>query len=228
MRWPDLASAEVAVSAALGVRVRLRLATAPAETAVLSAGEVAIVERLASGRRRRDWLLGRAALKALLEGADTSRVCFPSPSLSLTHAGGMAVAAQCTVGPAGLGVDFEGWRTTDPRTARFFLVDSENPHGPNPPTAAPAGLELLRLWTVKEALFKATADNVGSGVGLLDYVLDDASAVAGSARDRRGFIYRYVSGYLPQGPLSVAVAAAVATDATTVPVVPGGDSHVAA
>ena len=61
----------------------------------------------------------------------------------------MAVAARCDGDQDGLGVDFEGWRPMDPRIARFYLHPDERG-------------DLLRLWTVKEAVFKATPGNGGA------------------------------------------------------------------
>ena len=174
----------------------MEVVTEPLAVGELSAGERAAFDRLTGELRRRDWLLGRAALKRLLGGADTSTVRFPHPRLSLAHSGGVAVAAALDRGAphAGLGVDFELWRAPDARTARFFLHADERPREAS---------GLLRLWTVKEALFKATPANAGAQ--LLDYRLDDPGAAAGTARDGRGNAFRYASGMLPAGPLSVAV-----------------------
>ena len=171
MRWPD---------------VELAFATEPLDPDDLAPGERA---RLPDGLRRHDWLLGRAALKALLGPGDTSSVKFPSRSLSLTHSAGLAVAARCGGPQAGLGVDFEGWRAIDPRAARFYLAPHEQG-------------DLLRLWTVKEALFKATPGNAGAV--FLDYEVDDAAALGGSARDRHGRTFEYVSRPVPEGWLTLA------------------------
>ncbi|MFN2505484.1 MAG: hypothetical protein ABR540_14865, partial [Acidimicrobiales bacterium] len=190
-------SAEVAVSAAFGQSTRLRATTIPLPPTRLSPAENLAWRRLpAQGRRRADWLLGRAALKLLMDGDDTSAVAFPHPHLSLSHSAGIAVAAGSVGNQAGLGVDFEGWRLTDPRTARFFLHDGERVQDG----------ELLRLWTVKEALFKATPANAGGR--LLDYRLTDPAAAVGTAVDVRGHAFRYVSGCLDgSGPLAVAICA---------------------
>ncbi len=160
----------------------------------LTVEELTVDERAAlpGGLRRGDWLLGRAALRLVLDGADTSAVRFPNRCLSLTHAGGLAVAAACAGGQAGLGVDYEGRRTVDPRTTRFFLHDDEA-----------VGGDLLRLWTVKEALYKSTLDN--SSAVLLDYRVVDPAATAGAATDRAGRTYRYGSDGWSGGWLTVAV-----------------------
>jgi len=195
MRWPDV---EEEMSAVLGVGLEVRTASRPLSVADLSPGERA---QLPEGRRGHDWLLGRAALKQLLDGADTCRLSFPHRCLSLTHAAGVAVAARCRDavpglrGPnavAGVGVDYEGWRTVDPRAVRFFLQDHER-----------HGADLLRMWTVKEALFKATPHN--DRAVFLDYAVADPTPLAGMAADGAGRTFRYASGRLPHGWLTVAV-----------------------
>lgn len=164
----------------------------------LTAGEQAQWEALAPGPRRRDWLLGRAALKQLLgAGTDTSALRFPHPRLSLTHAGGVAFAVQAPVGDVvGTGVDYEGARPADPRTARFFLRAGEQ-------DAARDAANLLRLWTVKEALYKATPDN--DDAVLLDYELADARCACGWATGPGGEAMRYFSAGAAGGVITVAV-----------------------
>lgn len=166
--------------------MELSVATAPVAIDDLTPGELA---RLPAGLRRRDWLLGRAALRG--HGiADTSKVAFPNRCLSLTHAAGVAMAARCEGAQAGLGVDLEGWRRIDPRAARFYLRPNETG-------------DLLRLWTVKEALFKATPANAGAV--LVGYGVDDPCALAGAARDGHGHTFEYLSRRRPEGWLTLAV-----------------------
>ncbi len=172
--------------------VELAVATAPAAVEELAPAEVA---KLPDGLRRHDWLLGRAALKALLGIHDTSSLAFPHRSVSLTHSAGVAVAARYDGPQAGLGVDLEGWQTIDPRTARLYLHPDEEG-------------DLLRLWTVKEALFKATPAN-GEAV-FLDYRVDDPYALAGTALDRHGRAFEYLSSRRPEGWLTLAVCHAAA------------------
>ena len=165
----------------------LAVATSPVAVDDLTPAELA---RLPEGKRRHDWLLGRAALKAVLGIADTSVVVFPNRSVSLTHSAGVAVAARCDGPQAGLGVDLEGWQVIDPHTARLYLHAYEQG-------------DLLRLWTVKEALFKATPRN--DTAVFLDYEVNDAQALAGGARDRHGRTFEYLSSSRPEGWLTLAV-----------------------
>jgi hypothetical protein len=191
----DLAAAERAAAAGLVVPVLLRGATVPVDIDDLTAAERRQLPD-AGSRRRQDWLLGRAALKQVVEGGDTSLVRFPHRCLSLTHSAGIAVAARADGGQAGVGVDYEGPHDTDPRIAPLFLVGRER-------DAAAGPDDLLRLWTVKEALFKATPDNLGAT--FLDYEVAEPAALIGEAEDRAGRRLRYVSGGFGGGWLSVAV-----------------------
>jgi len=199
----ERAEAEVSslVSSLLGVRVRLAWATTAVPVAALTPGEAAQSQALGSGvRRRQDWLRGRAALRAVLPGgADTSNLRFPHPELSLSHAGGVAVAVRSDTPLDGIGVDFEPPRPdVDPRVARFFL-------GPSEQTIAVGAEALLRLWTIKEALYKATPDN--GGCTLVDFELGDPSAACGDAVGPRGEALSYAAVDVERGHLAVAVCA---------------------
>jgi acyl carrier protein len=97
-------------------------------------------------RAGRDALRLAAALAGL--PGDPARFLFPHPRASVTHTERAGAAAVLLAGPgAGVGVDLEHDRTVQPRMARFYLRDAE------------VGADLLRLWTVKEAMFKADPDN---------------------------------------------------------------------
>lgn len=195
MSTPD---ATPTVGDRLGVAVGLAVASRPAPLDTLSPAERARLDTLPTETRRRDWLLGRAALKALVGAAfDTTAVEFPHRRLSLTHAGGTAFAAMAGGDVLGTGVDFEPARATvDLRIARFFL-------GPAERAAASTGGDLLRLWTVKEALFKATPGN--HRVVLADYTLDDPAGAHGSATGPQSQDLRYATVAAAGGVLTVAV-----------------------
>ena len=203
MRGDEVTSAAATASRLLGRRVRLRLAHRPLPASSLTAADRWAWEALPAGARRGDWLLGRAALQGLLPaGADVSSVSFPHRRLSLTHGGGVAVAAACDEPGDGLGVDYEPWRTPDPRVARFFLRPRERAwvRSLPPPAAARA---LLLLWTVKEALYKATPDNAAAV--LLDYELARPGDRSGPATHAGGRRFRFASVALAGGALAVAV-----------------------
>jgi len=147
---------------------------------------------------RQEWLASRAALRALLgDGQDTSGLVFPHPALSLTHAGGLAVAVRADGAQVGVGIDFEPWRPdVDLRVARFFLTPSEQ-------AGAGGAQALLRLWTIKEALYKATPDN--APLVMIDFELTDPGATSGEAIGPRGELLRYAGVEVSLGHLTVAV-----------------------
>jgi 4'-phosphopantetheinyl transferase EntD len=172
----------------------------------LSPGEREELARLTAPARRESWLRGRAALKRLSAAigieSDTSLLRFPHPRISLTHSEGWAVAIGLNSDKlGGLGVDLELKSVPKPETARKFLNPSElvwlrrMDEGDHPRL-------LHRLWTVKEALFKADPENNGKTVK--DYALADPGFVAGRAR-RGTRLFHYASFEVPEGFLSVAV-----------------------
>jgi acyl carrier protein len=130
---------------------------------------------------------------------------------SLSHAEGLSVAAAVigTGSTTSIGVDLEENHPADPRTGRYFLQDHElawleaareKEHRRND--------EHLRLWTVKEALFKADPGNTGprTRIGLRSYTLADPGARAGRARrsDQHNVRFGYGSTRLGERHLSVA------------------------
>ncbi|MEV6315609.1 4'-phosphopantetheinyl transferase superfamily protein [Streptomyces sp. NPDC051776] len=184
----------------------------PLEEGSLSPGERGLLDALPAGaQRRRQWLVARHALRVLLgllgRPRDVSRYAFPHPGLSLTHTDHDAVAAAA-FGPVtrGVGVDLEPVRTEARLSAaRFFLSEPEQNWlaGLTPDVRA---AEYVRLWTVKEAVFKS--DPANSGTLLRDYLTLDPAARAGIAR-RPGSEHRfgYTCGLLGRGlHMSVAVA----------------------
>jgi len=193
------------VEGALGLPVAVAWAQAPPPGAVLSPGEAAHAATLTVPARRATWLLGRAALKQVLaalgEPDDTTGIAFPHPRLSLSHSAGTALALGTPErGVAGLGVDLELRRPPRVEAARFFLAASEKAW-----LAAEPGRDarLLRIWTIKEALYKAYARN--RETSFRDYVLDDPEADDGGAVLRGpGIALRYASLAIQGGFVSAA------------------------
>lgn len=128
-------------------------------------------------RRKREWLLGRSALKQLLPALnrsdDTTSVTFPGSRVSLTHAGDIAYAAGISAEGCGIGIDYEPLRQVDIRVARWLLGDSESDWLNQQPESARAA-QLVRLWTVKEAAFKSHPDNAQMALG--DFSISEPSA----------------------------------------------------
>lgn len=172
----------------------------------LSAGEREELSRLTAPVRRESWLRGRAALKRLAPSLgvdpDTSSLRFPHRRISLTHSEGWAVAIGLASDRTdGLGVDLELKSEPKPETARRFLNPSELVWLRRMDERDHTRL-LHRLWTVKEALFKADPENAKNT--LRDYALADPGFVAGRAR-RGARFFNYASFEVPDGFLSVAV-----------------------
>ncbi len=198
----------------LGVAVQVGLAVAGAPPEALTPGERLGCRALTAPGRATGWLRGRAALKRLLirsgQDPDTTRIAFPHPRFSLTHSGDYAVAVGA-VGLAGIGVDFEARRLSPADAARWvsasrvFLTGAEQRWLRQQNRRAQAR-ELIRLWTVKEALFKADADNRRRC--LADYALGAPDTFVGRAHvcRGRGPRMRYCSIDVAPGMLTVALA----------------------
>ena len=156
----------------------------------LSATEKKQSDCLRGWPRREGWLRGRSALKKLLLSLkmdpDTSTLSFPHPTLSLSHTKDWAVAIGVLPGPMKIdciGIDLELRRPVQDDHARFYLSKSEC-------ESAIDEDQRLRLWTVKEALFKADPDNHDAVIG--HYRVQTPSALSGQARNRKGRIFFYM------------------------------------
>lgn len=149
-------------------------------------------------RQRR---VSRAALRLLLAliglPDETGAYRFPHRRLSLTHTEEASVAVGA-FGPlpaslAGVGADLELARPADPRTARFFLTEHERAWLARVPSQR-RETEHVRLWTVKEALFKS--DPANERAVLAGFRTADPAALTGSATSPASPTARfgYVSG----------------------------------
>ena len=172
-----------------------------------SRAEIELADSFASPGRREIWLRGRSALKVVLarlgENTDSSGILFPAPRYSLTHCGQTVVAVGLETGSpvGGIGVDLEIGRTPPERSGRFFLTEEESAWVMRV-DAAERDATLLRLWTIKEALFKADPDNAGRL--LTQYRLEDPSSQVGRAFAFEN-VLEYTSLAIPDGMLSVAI-----------------------
>ncbi|AXG79865.1 4'-phosphopantetheinyl transferase family protein [Streptomyces paludis] len=208
---PEARLSGVRVPGADGVRLRLAGSRVPLPEADLTEGEAAQAAALNSPARRRSWLTARRALRRALTGTrlpqDTSGYTFPHRVASLSYARDHAVAAVAegdTADVRGLGVDVETGDPPAPDTARLFLGARElSLLGTL--TATERAAECRRMWTVKEALFKADAED--AVFDLRRYVLDEPGARHGVARRAGSDIpaFRYLTLELPTGALSVAL-----------------------
>ena len=120
---------------------------------------------------------------------------------SLTHAGDCAYAlAVRAPGVIGVGIDYEPWRALDARHARLMLTRREQQQLP-----AAGSRDWLRIWTVKEACYKADRD--GQQRWVTAYELVQPSRRHGTARILQGnryHFFRYLSLEVPGGLLSIA------------------------
>ena len=172
----------------------------PADLERRLAGLARVRVAVAVGREAEESALGRAALDALrqrLGDAGGEPLAFPHPRYSLSHSRGAAVAiGLLDARPRGIGLDLEWHRRVPGGAERFYLSDRERQRL--------AGASRLRLWTLKEALFKADLANASSR--LHHYELCTADPARGLGVSRRGALFRYASLELDGGFLSVAVA----------------------
>lgn len=199
---------EKLLSRDLKTSIRVEISVDAVSITDLNVIEQRQMNRFCHAERRRDWLRGRRALRSLLlrEGLppDTSRLEFPHAEISLTHCGDVSIAAGVT-GVAGVGIDYEHWREVRPRMARWFLSMQEQAWLERL-SLARVGRELLRLWTVKEALFKACPQNTGLVLADIHMPNPDKAASVALIPSRKSLCFRYTSLVLETGVLSLALA----------------------
>ncbi len=182
--------------------VCLTLARAPLADNFLDSVDRQRLSSFSTSARKKQWLRGRSALYAIAAKLEMniplSALDPPCPGISLTHNGKISIAAG--VGSRrGIGVDFESWRLIEPAMLRWFLTESEQQQ-----LAVPSNFTRLRLWTIKEALFKASSEN--QGLLLTDFEIDEVAAMTGCARNcTSNSQLHYTSFMLRQGVLSIAI-----------------------
>ncbi|MEZ5840833.1 MAG: 4'-phosphopantetheinyl transferase superfamily protein [Hyphomicrobiales bacterium] len=169
----------------------------PAETLarLLTAGERQRLAGLADPTRRREFLLSRALVRALLgvrlglppnavpivatdrgkpvlaATSDAQRLSF-----SWSHAGGAVLVAIGGTRP--VGVDLEPIGPAEPRIARRFFTAAERARLDGlAGKAADAGF--FRVWTVKEAIAKARGLGISLPFRSIDVGPDDTGIAAG-------------------------------------------------
>ena len=188
-------------TATLGTPIHLAVAHEQIRVDLLSSGAKNRFNSIATVGKG-DWLMGRQALHNLCATLgwelDAGMVSFPHRAVSLTHANGLAIAVAATAatGHAGVGIDYEADRHVHPRTATWFLNAGEMPQSTE---------DLLRLWTVKEAVYKACPCN--RDLTLLDFQLDDPSTTSGEAGcpKKPALHFRYASLPFMDGIVSAAI-----------------------
>ena len=155
----------------------------------LSFGEQKQMQKFYSLPRYKNWMLGRSALKNLLStldlDSDTSNLKFPNHKFSLSHCSNLAVAAGLTSDQQsirGVGIDMEFNRSVSDNHAKFFLSSEER-------KIIQSDNHRLRLWTIKEALFKSDPNN--NETVLRDYKIENPIRIQGEARNNTGRLFYY-------------------------------------
>ena len=167
----------------LGVGIRLRIATTEVAADELSPAEKKVLAGFKTAWRQLCWRRGRQALKQLFsdagQSADSGAISFPHANYSITHCGDVAIAVGIGTDsgssqPAlcGVGVDLDLQRKINNKITRFYLNHKEL-HGQQQE-------DLLRLWTMKEAMFKSDPENQNRL--LTDYEADDARLWCGRGK----------------------------------------------
>lgn len=166
------------------------IVTEPLDRSDLSETEIIQLAQFKNEKRRLSWLRGRRALKILLRDLefveqhfdyqmiDTSATFFPHPAFSLSHSQDVAIAIACLAPAFGVGIDFEFIRETKPQMSKFYLQEHERNWLADIPDKE-RSCEQIRLWTVKEAVFKSDLNNLDRT--LIKYSLADPQAESGKA-----------------------------------------------
>ncbi|MCP5245549.1 MAG: 4'-phosphopantetheinyl transferase superfamily protein [Burkholderiales bacterium] len=141
-----------------------------------------------------------------LKQEDATRIVMPHARYSLTHClNTVAAVANPFKHALGIGIDLEYGRSMDPRAARFFLTHKEQRIVDTLDTVQ---RQLLRLWTVKEAIYKADLNN-HCNFWFFDYETQNPGALTGIATKvncpgKKKF--RYASMPYQDGFLTIAIA----------------------
>lgn len=147
---------ESAVEKYLNFQSTVIISDTATDESTLTLSEKVKFHRFKNSGRRTAWLKGRGALKRLFrrygQNEETGLLRFPHANYSLTHSGNYAIAiGHASTRVQGIGIDFEISRPVNANLKRFLLAPQES--------KCIAGHRLLRLWTAKEAVFKADPNN---------------------------------------------------------------------
>ncbi len=192
---PDTGFLKATLGEPLGLDLHFNIADGQECAATLSLAEQKHYQALEDTVRAKSWLLGRAALKSLrtkLDGrTDIDALRFPNARFSLTHSADVALAVAEPSGCLeGIGVDLEVDTRIEPAAARFFLTEREQLWLQSQ-AAERWSHHLLRIWCIKEAVFKANPGNIGRTLG--DHELNRPADARGEARACTGQKMEYTS-----------------------------------
>lgn len=199
---------EIEARAATTLRTPIRVVAGCADYdgPALNAAEEMQLASFHFEHRRRDWRRGRMVLKSLLSSLgrsdDTSGLSFPDAQLSLTHGDAAAYAVGSLGTNKGIGVDFETVRPVRDRVAGWFLNEPELDWLAQS-IPADRDSDIIRLWTIKEAVFKCHLNN--AGLVLSDFTIADPAAEVCELRASDGRRFQTMSYRMGDGILSIAV-----------------------
>ncbi len=186
----------------LGIPLLVSIANQAFPVESLTSGEFAFYQSLPASRQD-SWLRGRGAAKAVMGrlgvSTDTSRISWPNSFLSLSHSGCLAIAVGSLSKVRGIGVDLEMNRPIPSRAFKYYLQPKET-------LAVYSERDSLRLWTVKEALFKSDPENLDRL--LFHYETRDATQSRGQAQSllaRESCLWQYASTDLDFGYITLAL-----------------------
>lgn len=191
---------ETEASRALQIPISLVSARKPLLSSTLDLADEQRLIEFSTPQRKQQWLRGKHAILKLAQKLDLniplSRLHPPCTGISLTHNGKWSIAAGIDNGQS-IGVDFESWHQIDDAMLRWYLTPDEQRQ-----MKTASQFTRLRLWTIKEALYKA--NHSSREFALTDFELEQVSALTGKAcgPDKR---FRYTSLILRQGLLSLAI-----------------------
>jgi phosphopantetheinyl transferase len=191
-------------------------ASSPVELSELTFGELIQFQTITHPRRQHSWRLGRSALKTVLpplqRSADSSVLSWPDPTVSLSHTDDHAMAIGLLLPPkkrrrtatrgargslsiVGIGIDLEPLeRTPSPRLVKHFLNPTELTawQALSWPNEIDASYEALRLWTVKEAVWKSCPGNASIPLNQISlHQLEPFRGTASLGEDDRQWIAHY-------------------------------------
>ena len=203
MRMTEL---EDRASRALEVTVHVATCGSDLNAVELNAAEIEQLEKFETEARRCDWRRGRLALKSILRSLgrsdDTSGIRWPMPQISLTHGCGTAIAVGTPEPDACIGIDVEVPRTVNERMALWFLNQPEL-NWLEGCAAADRSAGLIRLWTIKEAVFKSHPAN--AGLVMTDFTINDPSSAVTDVDAADGRRFRCASSFEDVGIISIAI-----------------------
>ena len=125
-------------------------------------GRALLSELLQSATGRADWVVvvdsrGKPALERTN--------CVDAPAISISHSAGLVAATVCRLGPVGIDVERHDPRRDVAALARYAFGPVEQAD------VAEGGIEaFFRIWTLREAMSKATGEGIAMAADGIDRI----------------------------------------------------------